>query len=53
VGEDAFLGLHASLGPGRTLGDRSKVSANSCALADVPPDSLVHGVPGRVTRIVS
>ena len=53
VGEDAFLGLHASLGPGRTLGDRSKVSANSCALSDVPPDSLVHGVPGRVTRIVS
>ena len=47
VGADVFLGLHASVGPGRQVGDRSKVSANSCALADVPADTLVYGVPGR------
>jgi sugar O-acyltransferase (sialic acid O-acetyltransferase NeuD family) len=46
--EDVFLGMHASIGPGRTVGARSKVSANSCALADVPPDRIVYGVPGRV-----
>ena len=51
VGDDAFLGLHASVGPGRRVGDRSKVAANSCALADVPPDSLAYGVPGRVARL--
>lgn len=49
VGEDAFLGIHASVGPGVMVGARSKVAANSCALHDVPSDSLVHGVPGRVT----
>ena len=49
VDDDVFVGLHASVGPRITVGARSKVAANSCALADVPPDSLVLGVPGRVT----
>ena len=53
VGADVFLGLHASVGPGRRVGDRSKVSANSCALADVPPDTLVYGVPGRHGPLLS
>jgi len=52
VGADAFLGLHASVGPGVVMGERSKVAANSCALTDVPPDSLVLGVPGRVTPLL-
>jgi len=53
VGVDVFLGLHASIGPGRQVGDRSKVSANSSALADVPPDTLVYGVPGRHGPLLS
>ena len=53
VGADVFLGLHASVGPGRSVGDRSKLSANSCALADVPPDTLVYGVPGRHGPLLS
>lgn len=48
IGDDVFLGLHASVGPRKTVGARSKVSANSCALVDAPPDSLIFGVPGRV-----
>lgn len=52
VAADVFLGLHASVGPGRHVGARSKVSANSCVLSDTPADSIVFGVPGRVsTRI--
>ncbi len=53
VGADVFLGLHASVGPGRRVGDRSKVSANSSALADVPTDTLVYGVPGRHGPLLS
>lgn len=53
IGDDVFLGMHASVGPGKCIGARSKVSANSCALADVPSDSIVFGVPGRVARLVS
>lgn len=48
AGVDTFLGLHASIGPGRSLGDRSKISANSCLLVDAPADAIVYGVPGRV-----
>ncbi|MEI6239028.1 MAG: acetyltransferase [Planctomycetia bacterium] len=48
IDEDVFLGLHASVGPGKTVGARSKVSANSCVLANAPSDSLVFGVPGRI-----
>ena len=50
IEEEVFLGLHASVGPGVTVGQKSKVSANSCALAATPPHSLVYGVPGRVVK---
>jgi len=53
IGPDTFLGLHASVGPGVSVGARSKVTANSCALNDVPPESLVHGVPGRVSPLLT
>jgi len=36
VEEDVFLGMYASVGPGKRVGQRSKVSANSAALCDVP-----------------
>jgi len=52
IGDDVFMGMHASVGPGRRVGDRSKISANSCALANVPADSLVYGVPGRVAPLI-
>jgi sugar O-acyltransferase (sialic acid O-acetyltransferase NeuD family) len=53
VEHDVFLGLHASVGPGKTVGARSKVSANSCVLTSSPCDSLVFGVPGKIGRHVS
>jgi sugar O-acyltransferase (sialic acid O-acetyltransferase NeuD family) len=51
--DDVFLGMHAVVGPRTRVGSRSKVSAGSCALHDVPPDSLVFGVPGRTVRLVA
>jgi sugar O-acyltransferase (sialic acid O-acetyltransferase NeuD family) len=53
VAADVFMGLHASVGPGVSVGPRSKIAANSCALADVPADVLVHGVPGRTSPLLS
>jgi sugar O-acyltransferase (sialic acid O-acetyltransferase NeuD family) len=53
VGEEVFLGLHASVGPGKSVGARSKVSANSCVLTTSPADSIVFGVPGRISPRVS
>lgn len=52
IEEDVFLGLHASVGPNRTVGRGSKVSSNSCALVNVPPRSIVFGVPGCVRPLL-
>ena len=52
VAEDVFMGMHASVGPGRRVGARSKVSANSCALADAPDDSIIFGAPGRIGPLI-
>jgi sugar O-acyltransferase (sialic acid O-acetyltransferase NeuD family) len=49
VEAEVFLGLHASVGPGRTMQAAASVAANSSALQDVPAESLVYGVPGRVS----
>lgn len=49
ISADVFLGLHASVGPGHTIGPRSRISANSCALSSAPADSIIFGVPGRVS----
>lgn len=53
IADDVFLGLHASIGPGVSVGPRSKVAANSCALVDIPADSLVLGVPGRTSPLLA
>jgi len=53
VEDDVFMGIHATVGPGRRIGARSKVSANSCALADSPPDSIIFGAPGRVAPLIT
>ncbi len=53
LGDDVFLGLSASVGPGRSVGARSKIAANSTALTDVPPDTLVVGVPGRFSPLLA
>lgn len=45
--EEVFLGTHATVTPYKKVGYKSKVSANSVVMRDVPPDSLVFGVPGR------
>lgn len=50
IAEDVFLGLHASVGPGKTIGARSKVSANSCVLTSAAADSVVFGVPGQIRQ---
>jgi len=49
LGNDGFLGLNSSIAPRQCVGARSQVSANSSVMHDVPADSLVFGVPGRVT----
>ncbi|MFX1310814.1 MAG: serine O-acetyltransferase [Promethearchaeota archaeon] len=48
LGNDVVVGTGAKiLGP-ITIGDKVKIGANSVVVTDVPPNSVVVGVPGRV-----
>lgn len=48
----SFVGASATILPGVTIGPESFVAAGSVVTADVPPRSLVAGVPARVVRPV-
>jgi serine O-acetyltransferase len=49
VGENVVIGAGAEvLGPVR-IGDNARIGAGSVVVRDVPPNSVVVGVPGRVT----
>lgn len=45
--DEVFLGLHATIIPGKRVCCKSKVSANSVVMRDVPPNKMVFGVPGK------
>ncbi len=50
LGDNVVVGAGAKiLGP-ITLGDGVQVGANAVVLKDVPPDSVVVGIPGRVVK---
>jgi len=48
IGSRAFVGAHAILLPGVTIGDRAIVAAGAVVSRDVPPGTVVAGVPARV-----
>ncbi|NHJ47058.1 MAG: serine O-acetyltransferase [Asgard group archaeon] len=50
IGNNVVIGAGAKiLGP-ITIGDNSKIGANSVVINDVPPNSIVVGVPGRIVK---
>ena len=50
LGSDVVVGAGAKVLGNITLGDHVSVGANAVVLADVPANSTVVGVPGRVAR---
>lgn len=50
IGERVWLGAGVTVCPGVTIGDRAVVAAGSVVVHDVPPDTLVAGVPARVVK---
>lgn len=51
VGNNVIIGAGAKvLGP-ITIGDNSKIGANSVVLKDVPENATVVGIPGKVVKI--
>lgn len=51
IGNNVMIGCGAKvLGPFK-VGDNARIAANSVVLSEVPPNSTVVGVPGRVVRL--
>jgi acetyltransferase-like isoleucine patch superfamily enzyme len=48
VGDYCFIGAHAVIMPGVTVGDHSIVAAGAIVMRNVPPHSVVMGNPARV-----
>jgi acetyltransferase-like isoleucine patch superfamily enzyme len=50
IGNNVWIGNHAVILKGVTIGDRAIVGARAVVTHDVPPDTLVAGNPARVIR---
>jgi serine O-acetyltransferase len=50
IGDNVVIGAGAKILGNITVGENSYVGANAVVLKDVPPNSTVVGVPGRITR---
>ena len=50
IEDDVVIGAGAKVLGAITIGARTRIGANAVVVKDVPPDSVVVGVPGRVTH---
>ena len=52
IGRNAWLGANVTVLAGVTVGDNAIVAASSVVTKDVPPDTVVAGVPAKVVRMI-
>lgn len=50
IGHDIWIGANAVILPGVTIGDHSVVAAGAVVTKDVPPHTLVAGVPAKIIK---
>lgn len=50
IGDNVFISAGAKVLGSFTIGENSKIGAGSVVLSEVPPNSTVVGVPGRVVK---
>ncbi len=50
IGNDVVIGAGAKVLGNISIGDNSYVGANAVVIKDVPPNSTIVGVPGRITK---
>lgn len=50
IGKNCWIGGHATINPGVTLGDNVVVASGAVVTHDVPSNALVAGVPARIIR---
>ncbi len=52
IGNNVWIGSHATILPGVTIGDGAIVAAGAVVNRDVPVNAIVGGVPARVIKTV-
>lgn len=50
LGRNVWIGSHATILAGVTVGDNSVIAAGAVVTRDVPPDTVVGGVPAKVIK---
>ena len=50
IGNDVWIGRNAIILPGNTIGDGAIIAAGAVVTHDVPPYTIVGGVPARPIR---
>lgn len=50
IGNDVWIGANATILPGVTIGNHCVVAAGAVVTKDVPPYSLVGGVPAKILK---
>ncbi len=52
IGKNVWIGDHATILPGVTIGDGAVVAAGAVVTKDVPPRTVVAGVPAKIIRTI-
>lgn len=52
IGAHVWIGSNATILPGVTLGDHAVVAAGAVVTQDVPPRTVVGGVPAKVLKVI-
>ncbi len=52
IGKDVWIGSHATVLAGVTIGDGAVVAAGAVVTKDVPPKTVVGGVPAKVIKVI-
>lgn len=50
IGKNVWIGANATVVPGVTIGDGAIVAAGAVVTRDVPPNTVVGGVPARIIK---
>ena len=53
IGDNCWLASNVTVCPGVTIGNNCVIGAGSVVTKDIPDNSLVLGVPGRIVRKIT
>ena len=52
IGNNVWIGAHATILPGVTIGDNAIIGAGAVVTKDVPKNAVVCGVPAKIIRTI-